>query len=350
MPSGDRMERRRSDVEMYDSFEGREGWDKRRDSGTDLGRLADIKSERRFSASMSSDNDFRRPKSPRSLIVLPPPSALDLPPKMDAPHNATHRRGSIQLPLPLANMSLSERRHSLADPYSFPAQKRKDFDADIPTEFPSKRRGSITEPHLHMISGGGPSNGPLPPPPQLPHPNTMSSSAHPFPTSNSANNLSIIREEYPPHPSLRRSSYPIIPSRAQLNGPAPPHHPHALSPPPPPSQQQPPQQQMQFVQTIFTPDGTAGGLTPYSRSPELRVSHKLAERKRRKEMKELFEELKDAMPEETFKNTKASKWEILSKAIEYIGTLSEAARDREALAQERDALLQQVNPLSRAAG
>ncbi|KAJ3047276.1 hypothetical protein HK097_011695 [Rhizophlyctis rosea] len=119
---------------------------------------------------------------------------------------------------------------------------------------------------------------------------------------------------------------------------------HPAAPPPP--QRQPPPQ-MQFVQTIFTPDGMTGALTPYSRSPELRVSHKLAERKRRKEMKELFEELKDAMPDETFRNTKASKWEILSKAIEYIGTLNIAAQEHDALVQERDALRQQVDALSR---
>lgn len=43
------------------------------------------------------------------------------------------------------------------------------------------------------------------------------------------------------------------------------------------------------------------------------MSHKLAERKRRKEMKDLFDELREILPVE--KGLKTSKWEILSKGM-----------------------------------
>ncbi|TCD66982.1 hypothetical protein EIP91_000662 [Steccherinum ochraceum] len=105
--------------------------------------------------------------------------------------------------------------------------------------------------------------------------------------------------------------------------------------------------------------------TPYSRSPELRVSHKLAERKRRKEMKDLFDELRDQLPAD--RGMKASKWEILSKgnvrtgllescgihksycsAIDFISNLKQThqdmSREIDMLRHEMDSVRQGIPP------
>jgi len=108
--------------------------------------------------------------------------------------------------------------------------------------------------------------------------------------------------------------------------------------------------------------GRDSGVTPYSRSPELRVSHKLAERKRRKEMKDLFDDLRESLPAD--RGMKASKWEILSKctwlprldasreinlrvlAIEFIAQLKQSHQD---MAREIDLLRHELE-ISRGGG
>ncbi|KAG8908153.1 hypothetical protein FRB99_008696 [Tulasnella sp. 403] len=95
-----------------------------------------------------------------------------------------------------------------------------------------------------------------------------------------------------------------------------------------------------YVQNLQQPQPPPRKETPYSRSPELRISHKMAERKRRKEMKDLFDELRDQLPAD--RGMKASKWEILSKAVDYISQLKVAYTDMsseiERLRGELDAL------------
>lgn len=78
-------------------------------------------------------------------------------------------------------------------------------------------------------------------------------------------------------------------------------------------------------ESLSAPDSDIKKDTPFSRSPELRVSHKLAERKRRKEMRDLFDELREALPAD--RGMKASKWEILSKAVDYINHLKNQVSD-----------------------
>ncbi|KAI9770647.1 MAG: hypothetical protein M1835_006535 [Candelina submexicana] len=84
------------------------------------------------------------------------------------------------------------------------------------------------------------------------------------------------------------------------------------------------------------------GPSPYSRTPELRVSHKLAERKRRSEMKDLFSELDKEIP--AHRNNKSSKWETLSKAVEHIRDLK---KETKSLRAANTNLTNELNEVSR---
>lgn len=71
---------------------------------------------------------------------------------------------------------------------------------------------------------------------------------------------------------------------------------------------------------------------PQDRQPQLKYSHKIAERKRRKDMNDTFDELRAVIP---IQNIKMSKWEILMTAADHITHLQ---AHRQSLALERETL------------
>ncbi|KAJ7068277.1 hypothetical protein C8F01DRAFT_1050298 [Mycena amicta] len=253
------------------------------------------------------------------------PNAMDVDPEAPAPK----RRGSAIDTQRIAQLSLSDRRDSV--------------DSRPPQWWMNDRRDSSSSMFSSVSSVGGSNSGfsggdsPHRPPPGIatfawpspgqspPHKAPEPSVAVP-PIPFSADRRMSVPDARPTRP-LRSHSRP--PSRQKYSpeihsGPSSGQDDPAPAPSP----------------TSSGKHSKESSATPYSRSPELRVSHKLAERKRRKEMKELFDELRDQLPAD--RGMKASKWEILSKAIDFVTQLKQNHQD---MSREIDMLRRELDTL-----
>ncbi|KAJ8697867.1 hypothetical protein PTI98_004638 [Pleurotus ostreatus] len=293
------------------------------------------------------------------------PSIMEM--EADAPH--PKRRNSVN-PLAMAQMSLNDRRNSTdarAGPPQWWANERRDSNPPMLQNVPPPGMSGYhpgfpgdNQPHgrppASIASFSWNANHPTDHVPPMPMSNDGESNIggppRPGDSSNPPSQLAMM----PPMTYMpdRRMSVPNT-----LTNPAPTTTRVLRSRSRPPSRMRgsdgdspnqsaaSPTQDADFSAAQHSPQPSSSGKkdqgsTPYSRSPELRISHKLAERKRRKEMKELFDELRDQLPAD--RGMKASKWEILSKAIDFVTQLKQShqdmAREIEMLRQELDAVRQ----------